>query len=103
MPAGKACSQSSHATLGSFMVADVDRQKEYHRDGIGTKIVLTVPNLDALLEWREWAKSAKLPFCLIEDTGRNSCFGGLPTVSALGIGPLFPPECRDLRRLKLMK
>lgn len=102
MKTGKSCSQASHAAIGSFLDADEKRKAEYHRDSIGTKICLKVADLNALLEWRDWAKHLGVPNFLVEDTGRNSSFKGMPTVSALGIGPLYMSETRPLRHLKLL-
>ena len=102
MPIGKACSQAGHAFIGSYLSASKDRQDTYHRDGIGTKVCLTVQSLDDLFIWQGWAKSLGLPHFLVEDTGRNTTFGGVPTISALGIGPLNDTEARGLRKLQLL-
>lgn len=101
MPSGKLASQSGHAFVESFAVAEAWRQKEYRADGLGTKICLVVPSLAQLLRWAERVRRAGLPHALIEDTGRNTTFGGVPTVSALGVGPLRPDEALLLRRLPL--
>lgn len=102
MPIGKACSQAGHAYLMSFLAADAERQRRYHSDGLGTKICLEARSLDELLRAEAWAKSAGLPCSLITDTGNNTTFGGVATISALGIGPLSEAEARPLRRLQLL-
>lgn len=101
MPPGKLGSQSGHAFLNCFLLADADRQRDYHSDGIGTKICLTVPDLPALLVARDCALAAGLPCFLVEDTGNNTTFGGVATISALGIGPVVKDEVPFLHRLKL--
>ena len=60
-----------------------------------------MPDLRRLVEAYEQARAAGLPAVLIEDTGRNTTFGGVPTVSAVGIGPLAPAEAKFLRRFPL--
>jgi peptidyl-tRNA hydrolase len=102
MHAGKAASQFGHAALGSFLKADSTRQQEYHRDGLGTKICLKARDLAELYLWQGWADKLGLPHFLVEDTGRNTTFGGLPTISALGIGPLYAHEAKGLSSLKLL-
>jgi peptidyl-tRNA hydrolase len=101
MPAGKACSQAAHAALMSFLAADDARRRDYHADGIGTKICLEVTDLPAILKFTRRADERGLPHFLVEDTGNNTTFGGIPTISALGIGPLYPHETEFLSRLPL--
>jgi peptidyl-tRNA hydrolase len=101
MPAGKLASQTGHAFLGAFLQAGYERQREYCAAGIGTKICLCVPNLDALLRAFERARALGLPAALIEDSGRNTTFNGVPTLSALGVGPIFSHEAKFLRRFPL--
>jgi peptidyl-tRNA hydrolase len=101
MPAGKACSQAAHAALMTFLAADESRRKDYHADGIGTKICLEVADLTGLLKFARRADERGLPHFIVEDTGRNTTFGGVPTISALGIGPLYPNETEFLSRLPL--
>lgn len=86
----------------SFLNAPHERQQEYHMDGLGTKICLRAPNLEGLEKLQAWASRADLPHALITDTGNNTSFGGIPTVSAIGIGPLTADESRELRRLQLL-
>jgi peptidyl-tRNA hydrolase len=101
MSTGKAASQAGHAYLQALMAADPARQAEYHRDGLGTKVCLLAANLRQLLTLHHRAKELGLPCALIEDTGRNTTFNGVPTISAVGIGPLSPDEAKLLRRFPL--
>lgn len=101
MPAGKLASQAGHAFLGAFLLADEVRRRDYTADGPGTKICLRVTNLAALIVAYERARALGLPAALIEDTGRNTTFNGVPTLSALGIGPLYSHEAEFLRRYPL--
>jgi peptidyl-tRNA hydrolase len=101
MPPGKLASQAGHAFLEAYRLADAQRQARYHQDGLGTKVCLTVTSLQQLYAWYERLLSRNLPCALITDTGRNTTFGGVPTVSALGVGPLDPEEAAVLRRLPL--
>jgi peptidyl-tRNA hydrolase len=101
MPAGKLASQAGHAFLGAFLLADEARRRDYTAAGLGTKICLRVTNLAALLTVYDRARALGLPAALIEDTGRNTTFNGVPTLSALGIGPLNSHEAEFLRRYPL--
>lgn len=102
MPQGKACSQAGHAYLMSFLAADETRRKAFHSDGLGTKICLSASSEQQLLELRDLAHSLSLPHYLVEDTGRNTTFGGVPTISALGIGPVLKAEVPFLKRYSLL-
>jgi peptidyl-tRNA hydrolase len=86
----------------SYLKADRDRQERYHQDGIGTKVVLEAKGLGDLLRIEDWARGAGLPHFLVTDTGRNTSFNGVPTVSAIGVGPLAPEESRQLRKFQLL-
>lgn len=101
MPAGKLASQAGHAFLGAFLQASAERRHDYSAAGIGTKICLRVANLPALILAYERARALGLPAALIEDAGRNTTFNGVPTLSALGIGPIFSHEAEFLRRYPL--
>jgi len=101
MSSGKLASQTGHAFLGAYSKASKEKQEEYHADGIGTKICLTAPSLEHLMKIYERALAAGLPAVLIEDTGRNTTFNGVPTVSAVGIGPVSLNEAPFLKRFPL--
>jgi peptidyl-tRNA hydrolase len=103
MSIGKSCSQSGHAALGAFLNASIDRQKEYMKDGIGTKICLECPNLDALIRAYQESIDRRIPAVFIEDSGRNTCFNGVTTATAVGIGPVTHKEVPFLRKFQLHK
>lgn len=102
MTPGKACSQAGHAYLMAYEAASVERKQRYHSDGLGTKICLRSPDLNTLLEIERWATSLNLPVHLVRDSGRNTSFMGVETVSALGVGPLSSEESKHLKHLKLL-
>lgn len=103
MTVGKAASQASHASLYAFLRAAKERQEAFNKDEMGIKICLKVPDEQALLDWQKKAKELNLPHFLVNDTGRNTHFKGVPTISALGIGPLYPHEAVMLKELKLYR
>jgi peptidyl-tRNA hydrolase len=102
MPIGKACSQAGHAFVEAFKQASSDRQSEYNADGLGTKICLQVDSLHQLVKLIDKAKAQGINCALIEDTGRNTTFNGIPTISAAGFGPLRKGEFAALKRLELL-
>lgn len=57
-------------------------------EGKFTKIVVGVQTEAVLLSLRDQARDANLPFALIQDAGDTE-FGGVPTYTALCIGPSF--------------
>ena len=64
--------------------------------------MLSVRYLTEVLHYHSLALEAGLPCALIEDSGRNTSFKGVPIVSALGIGPLYPEQTKLLSQLKLL-
>lgn len=96
MNIGKACSQAGHAYLQAYKQANSYRRNLYDQNGLGTKICLSCPTLDKLLICYEKIKELNIPCALIEDTGRNTTFNGIPTISALGIGPVFKNEVNHI-------
>ena len=61
MGTGKIASQTSHAALGAFLKSSKERQEEYHKTGIGTKVCLECPNERKLHEVYDHALSLGLP------------------------------------------
>jgi peptidyl-tRNA hydrolase len=105
MTAGKAASQAGHAFVESFLSATPEQTQAYLRHG-GTKVVLTVPNLAALMAAYDFAEAAGLPRALVveKDHVMLPHFTGDPVYTAIGIGPVEREKARPfLKRLKLMK
>ncbi len=105
MTAGKAASQAGHAFLDSFLTAPPDLTKAYLDDG-GTKIVLSVPDEQALCDLFHKAKMAKLPCAMVIESQHvmPPSFDGSPIPTAIGIGPIERSKARALTKgLPLMK
>ncbi len=102
MSAGKTASQAGHGYINSFLKASKEVQEEYQKDGIGTKVCLECPDLGTLHRYHLMAQELGLPTDLIVDTGNNG-WNGVPTATALGIGPINREQARFLRKLKLLK
>lgn len=102
MPPGKLASQAGHAYLAAFLAAAPEVRTDYVAEGLGTKICLRAKNLEQLHRAHHEAQQLGLPCVLIEDAGRNTTFGGVPTVSALGVGPLTLRQASFLRKFPLL-
>lgn len=109
MPAGKLCSQAGHAFTGAFHEAlktSPDLIAAYLADGgIGTKICLVAPDLDALLAAHHKADQGGVPHALITDERHvlPPHFTGAPVITALGIGPARRAEVSAItRKFKLL-
>ena len=92
MTVGKACAQSSHASLNSFLNVQLIEEgneiiKEWFSKG-ETKIVLGVNDEKELLKFKHKFEIKKIPFALIIDEGRTE-FNNIHTTTALGIGPFY--------------
>jgi len=57
-------------------------------EGIFTKVVVRAGSKEELLDLYRQALLARIPCALIEDSGKTE-FGGVPTLTALAIGPTF--------------
>jgi peptidyl-tRNA hydrolase len=88
MSCGKIASQVGHAFVECSRLADPSIYSEYRYDSFGTKVVLVAPNLQALLKAYQDAQALGLTCFLVEDSGPN-VFDGIPTITALGIGPCY--------------
>lgn len=99
MRKGKMVAQGSHASMGAFFNAcnmiktkDSFEYRTKTEEGFDwlqhgfTKVCVSVDSEEELLEIFRQAKTAKLPAALITDSGRTE-FGGVPTNTAVGIGP----------------
>lgn len=97
---GKMIAQGAHASMGallsvkkSWMYAQptqlmlhVDRDTQAWLEGKFTKIVLGVRTEEELLQVHKKAVDTGLLCSLIQDAGDTE-FGGVPTYTAVGIGP----------------
>lgn len=94
---GKYCAQAAHASLGSYFIIDnIKSEKEQiiKNNWLQTsfrKITLYVNSSDELLEIEESCILSGIPCKLIIDNGTTE-FGGVPTITALGIGPWIDEE-----------
>lgn len=97
MRTGKYCSQSAHASLGALLSLGkytgdeliIPLSNPFVRDwllGRFTKITTYVETDDELIALHDAAKAAGLACSLIQDAGLTE-FNGVPTLTAVGIGP----------------
>jgi len=123
MRKGKMVAQGAHAAMKVFFdrIPDEVREKgwpegfsritipiEINRHmfdwmfGIFTKVCCRVESEDELLALYEQAQGAGLPCCLITDAGKTE-FHGVPTNTAVCIGPAMPEDIDPItRHLKLL-
>ena len=81
--------EGTHATecnLETTLLVQLDDAAAAWTNGRSTKIVLSVDDEETLLLARQLATDARLPNALIKDRGLTE-FGGVPTYTALAIGP----------------
>jgi PTH2 family peptidyl-tRNA hydrolase len=114
MRTGKAIAQGAHASLGAIL--SVAHNTSSDRDtviiplkdasnqltplgmwlnGRFKKITVSVNSEAELLALAEKAKQAGLIYALIQDSGLTE-FGGIPTYTALAIGPDYPDKIDPL-------
>jgi PTH2 family peptidyl-tRNA hydrolase len=97
MRTGKYISQGAHASLGAFLSLGQYKNNElviplsnpFVKDwllGRFTKITAYVETDDELIALHNAAKAAGLACSLIQDAGLTE-FNGVPTLTAVGIGP----------------
>ena len=94
---GKYCAQAAHASMGAlFSIGNIVDNKmvipldnEFVREwvtGQFKKIALSVDNTVELQSVFAQARALGLPCALIEDSGLTE-YNGVPTLTAVGIGP----------------
>lgn len=97
---GKYCAQAAHASVGAvFSLGEVkgnslviSLDNPFVKDwvtGSFAKITLQVDTDQELVDIYNAARKAGLPTALIKDAGRTE-FNGVPTLTAVGIGPADP-------------
>lgn len=104
MPQGKVGAQLAHASTGALLSLVKFKERKNRntwtisapKDGAVTawlegrfaKICVYVKSEEEIIELYEKAKAAGLPTALIKDAG-FTVFNGVPTITAVGIGPGF--------------
>lgn len=97
---GKYIAQGAHASMGALLklvspdLSSEDKLVLYLKNpeikewlrGSFTKITVYVETEEALLEVYKQAQEVDLPCALIQDAGRTE-FKGIPTYTAVGVGP----------------
>jgi PTH2 family peptidyl-tRNA hydrolase len=89
MRKGKMVAQGAHASMAAVLDDGLVIDHPYIREwleGLFTKICLSVPDEDSLLEIHGQALDAGLPCSLIQDSGLTE-FGGVKTYTAVAVGP----------------
>jgi PTH2 family peptidyl-tRNA hydrolase len=113
MRKGKMVAQGAHASMkvffdrivarrdDEFLIEVTGEMKEWV-DGIFTKVCVSVDSEDELLLLNTLAQTAGLPCALIQDAGLTE-FGGVPTFTALAIGPADASKINEITgNLKLL-
>ena len=94
MRRGKEMSQACHASMAAILfkgrLLQTDEVQEWI-GGIFTKICVSVDSEEELLEIYRKAKEANLHCSLIKDAGLTE-FGGIPTYTAVAVGPGKPED-----------
>lgn len=92
MRRGKEISQGCHASLGAILrdgKLKTDKDTKIWLEGRFTKICVRVESEEELLEIYNQARNAKLNCSLITDAGLTE-FNGVPTLTAVAVGPGKP-------------
>jgi PTH2 family peptidyl-tRNA hydrolase len=84
MSRGKLAAQTAHAAVLATTKASGVRIADWFNTGM-TKVVLEVPDLDAMMEIARQAQAASLTTALITDEGRTEVAPG--SITALAVGP----------------
>lgn len=102
MRKGKMVAQGAHASMAVIL----EEQLKLHYpspavaewlSGKFTKICVSVSSEDQLIQLYMEAKAKGLPCSLITDAGLTE-FGGVPTHTAVAIGPAYPDEVDPLTK-----
>lgn len=96
MRLGKAVAQGAHASMAALLSRASQEEGELRIPldadigpwllGLFTKICVQVPDEEALLDIYDKALKANVPCALIRDSGLTE-FHGIPTLTAVAIGP----------------
>lgn len=102
MRKGKMVAQGAHASLGAILKHQDDPRVIDWLANSFTKVCVRVDSLDELLDLHFQAVNAGLLSSLIKDNGRTE-FNGVPTYTALGVGPDTPEKLDPITgHLKLL-
>lgn len=93
MRRGKEIAQGCHACMLANMVAEKEAPEafEHWMSGAFTKIALQVDSEEELLTLHQKALEMGIPSAVVTDKGATE-FHGVPTKTALGIGPYWTDE-----------
>ena len=101
MRKGKMVAQGAHASMGAYMACEANVGMGWTQTG-STKICVGVDSKEELLEILDKAEDAGLPNWLVVDKGLTE-FGGVPTMTAIAIGPAKAEEIDKITgELKLL-
>lgn len=103
MSPSKLAAQCGHAFVNAYEKARVERPtitSNYRGTGEGTKIVLYAKGLTTLVRAFRDLQEARLPHHLVIDRGHQlpPHFTGEPTITALGVGPVYRDEVEHITR-----
>jgi PTH2 family peptidyl-tRNA hydrolase len=103
MPPGKLVAQCGHAFQDARDQAAVmrpDIAAQYKGTGHGTKVCMYAKNQHQLLRAYRDAQKAGLPCILVIDRGHvlPPHFDGKPIITAVGIGPVYQDEVKDITK-----
>jgi len=104
MRKGKMIAQGAHASMKVIL----DQPKPYPGpmqqwlDGTFTKVVVSVQSEEELLAVYQQAQNQGIPCALIQDIGKTE-FSGVPTYTAVAVGPDYPEKIDPITgELKLL-
>jgi peptidyl-tRNA hydrolase, PTH2 family len=95
MRRGKEIAQGSHASMAGYLAHRRNPFMRMWLDGQFAKIAVGIDGEQALLDLHAAAKAVEVPATLIQDAGRTE-FGGVPTYTAVSIGPGEPEKIKEL-------
>lgn len=91
MRKGKMCAQAAHASMAAYLGSVEDPRVKAWISGPFAKICVGVDCEADLVALYDEAKSKGMVCSIIEDAGRTE-FGGVPTLTAVAIGPDMSSE-----------
>jgi len=95
MRRGKEIAQGAHASMGGMIKYRRNPFTRMWLNGAFAKIAVGIDSENELLALHRRAKEEGVPSYLIQDAGRTE-FKGVPTYTAVAIGPGDPEKIKDL-------